>query len=322
EDFRDQLAHNDILRSQLGGANTATENGAVSIMEALLAIQQSSIDLLHSLHEQEKCAADITSDQWSRRQKNSATLESIAAYHVQRKIQVDQDCASIRDVFTKVAALKSITGLISDIAKKTNLLALNAAIEAARAGEAGRGFTVVADEVRKLSQQTSEATRHIDLSIEEVAHTVENSLLHMASDTLIQEEEQRIQDVTDALINLNSSFDQVGHYLITITGQSKITMESVCQGILDSLGQMQYQDIARQRIEQVVTALSRLDAHYDEIARQLAAEPPQPLETPPLAKHIEALRHHYVMEDQHKTHNTTLGNAEQHSAARPSIELF
>ena len=81
--------------------------------------------------------------------------------------------------------ITQIVGLISAIAKKTNLLALNATIEAARAGEAGKGFAVVAAEVKGLANQTEAATSEIGEHVATIQHVAQETASAVAKVTQV-----------------------------------------------------------------------------------------------------------------------------------------
>lgn len=71
-----------------------------------------------------------------------------------------------------ISRINGMAEVIKSIAEQTNMLALNAAIEAAHAGDAGKGFAVVAEEMTKLAAVSSESSREIGESIEEIVENI------------------------------------------------------------------------------------------------------------------------------------------------------
>ncbi|WP_134684235.1 methyl-accepting chemotaxis protein [Brevibacillus migulae] len=117
---------------------------------------------------------------------------------------------SMETLTTRSAQINHVISTIQSIASQTNLLALNAAIESSRAGEAGKGFAVVANEVRKLAEQTAEATKGIQQSIQEMQSEVGRAEEEMAQ-TLQKYEDQtgKIDQVTKNIANLSDLTQQL-----------------------------------------------------------------------------------------------------------------
>jgi methyl-accepting chemotaxis protein len=115
-----------------------------------------------------------------------------------------------------------VVGLISDVAKKTNLLALNATIEAARAGEAGRGFSVVASEVKSLAKQTSVATEEIRAQISGIQKVTEQTV--------------------DAMVHIESTIGLIGQtttVIATTVSQQAVATDEIARHVSDAASHTQ-----------------------------------------------------------------------------------
>ncbi|WP_373545495.1 methyl-accepting chemotaxis protein [Chamaesiphon sp.] len=76
--------------------------------------------------------------------------------------RVDEIAAQITNLGAQTGQITTVSDLVSDLAKQTNMLALKAAVEAARAGEQGKGFGVVAGEIRKLADESKKSAQKIN----------------------------------------------------------------------------------------------------------------------------------------------------------------
>ncbi|QGU33864.1 hypothetical protein E6P07_13300 [Thermochromatium tepidum ATCC 43061] len=308
----------ELMNGHLDAANQANEAGVLQILDALQQVRGQSESLLDTLRQQEARTGQVAEEQARRLEHNAFTLKELADYQARRTAQIAEDGQRIAEVLGQVKQLGGLTRIIREIAKQTNLLALNAAIEAARAGEAGRGFAVVADEVRKLSQQTESATQEIDHAIAAMTEHVEQNLSIIVSSARSDEETRQVQAIADDLGGMNSAFEEVGNYLARVVQESHGAMHAIHENILNALGQMQFQDVSRQQIEQVRFALDQLAEHARQVSSALEAHN---ADWPALEDKIEGLKAGYVMHTQHVTHGQVTGQAVQQDS-RPAIELF
>jgi len=130
---------------------------------------------------------------------------------------------AVENSSTKVG---SVTKVISDIARQTNLLSLNAAIEAAKAGAQGKGFAVVAEEIRKLADRSGQAAKEINQLIQESSERVHAGsgavqgvgLSLAALETCIKENADRVAGIALAMEEQAQASEEVVKAIGTTTG--------------------------------------------------------------------------------------------------------
>lgn len=314
---------NDVVRGQLNTIVVETEKAAYDITSRLQGIDEIIMKLSHFVDSSAQETDQLISASQERIAQNRTLIEKLDSYIAQRVTEAQADQERIALVVDEARSLTKLVELIKSISGQTNLLALNAAIEAARAGEAGRGFAVVADEVRKLSAETDTAVSQINQGIKDVATSIESQFKDKLAHSNIQAEREALQGFSSQLNALGKNYQDMTEHDALVLAQVRESSQTLSSMFMDALASVQFQDVTRQQIEQVINALERLDGHTAMLAERLAAFDDPNYEIRPLSSHLDEIYSSYVMNSQRDSHNASLSTgAKAVDSSGPKVELF
>lgn len=321
EEVREVAPYLNVMSQQLEGAIKETENGVMSLITSL-----------NSIHE--------VSDQQMQRINTSDESGAALSSALEEKLLVDKQLGMILQMFVdkqrsdiavnlsrikRLQEVQSLTTLVADIsqvAKQTNILAINAAIEAARAGDAGRGFAVLAAEIRLLSNRTAEAAVNISAKIKAATDGIDDEL---RTATEVDERNSATGHMRKVIADVDAMqqrFSEACGALLNIIEGVKTGHHNIVMQLSEAMGQIQFQDVIRQRVEHVQKALEELNDHLQNMADQLVDKPWDQQTMVTLRQRLDHQVDSYVMKSQMETHQNVTGKGATKTDDLPNIELF
>jgi twitching motility protein PilJ len=141
--------------------------------------------------------------------------------------QIQDTSKRIKRLGESSQEIGDIVELINGIAEQTNILALNAAIQSASAGGAGRGFAVVADEVQRLAERATNATRRIEMLVQNIQADTSEAVVSMESTTSeVVSGAEKAEDAGEALQRIESVSKDLSRLIEDISQEAQSQSET------------------------------------------------------------------------------------------------
>jgi len=313
--------YNAVLGRQLQDAIDQTETAVISVVERMVTIHEQTSRQVERIGSSSEKSTELIAVTKEQVQKNQQVIQALNSFSDSQSEQLQDNLNRIQNLANEMELMRPLVNDISDIADMTNLLALNAAIEAARAGEAGLGFAVVADEVRRLANQSNKSAKEIAARISKVAAQSQRETENARQTIASYRDSRKFTTLVDNLSKVEDRFRNASVHLEEIISGIESANRIIVEEVSTVLGEIQFQDVLRQRLEHVNKGLEYMTGFAQETKLWLEGMGEVPGRS--LNDHLDIMNDKYVMQEQRTTHNAALGtNPANAWSSSKKIELF
>jgi methyl-accepting chemotaxis protein len=162
----------------------------------------------------------------------------------------------------------------------------------------------------------------ISQGIDQVTKSIATQFEDKLAAKSIEQERVALQSFAAQLEHLGQSYQQVTRHEADVMAEVSDSSRKLSDMFVNTLAGVQCQDVIRQQLEQVISALSRFDGHAQKLALRLQNVDATEDQMSPLVEHLEQIYGEYVMSSQRKAHDNVMAAPHAMASTGPKIELF
>jgi methyl-accepting chemotaxis protein len=321
-DLETSKSYINVIHEQIGDSLAESEREVLEVIEQIGQLNVNSSQQRDLIAASIQDGTELMVSTQMRAESNKGIFAAIGIQLDQQTDELKGDFAHIQALALEVLDFTPMIKVITSIAQKTHLLALNAEIEAARAGNAGRSFAVVALEVRRLAEQTTKAAADIAGRINSTCDRANLELAKAKAALAHHEETDVMRGLMEHLSGMQQEFignDQAMRGMIAKLDENR--QESVTK-LTRAMAHLQFQDVMRQRLEHVQSALIDMRDHLSHMSTKQGRPSLDGLFDTTFETLLETHLNQYSMASQTTTHHSVTGGASDSGGGLPAIQLF